>query len=59
MEDEQDRQHASADPVQAAMDKSTRAFEETRQMLLELHWKLDALMEHWGVPYPPADGGEG
>ena len=41
------------------VDNIMRIMEETRAMLLECNAKLDAIMEHLGVPYePPAGFGE-
>ncbi|MCY4018123.1 MAG: hypothetical protein OXG39_01825 [Chloroflexi bacterium] len=46
----------AADTCQATLDDTSRLLAETQLILLEISHKLDALMQHLGVPYekPPS-----
>ena len=41
----------AANTCQATLDETSRLLAEIKMMLLEINRKLDALMEHLGVPY--------
>lgn len=48
----------TVDACQSALNESARLLKHNGEMLAELNRKLDAIMEHLGVPHTPLNGAE-